>query len=145
MGAVMSDINALLNKLDKVRPVGEGKWVALCPAHADKRPSLAIKLTGDDKILLHCWCGCDVQSIVAAIGLTLSDLMPERPDGYDRPRAKAPRFNKYELFDTVVHSSMVLSLAVRHLLDGKALSDVDLQAVVKAENLINELEREVRP
>jgi hypothetical protein len=139
----MSKINTLLDKLEKVRRVSEGKWSALCPAHGDKRPSLGIKLTDDDKILLHCWCGCSVSEIVGAIGMNLSDLMPERPQGYDRTRSRAPRFSKSEMFDRLLHESTVLSLAVRKLRSGQAMTDVDTARVVQAETIIDNLRREV--
>jgi hypothetical protein len=139
----MSKIDNLLSQLDKVKSNGSGKWLALCPAHADKRPSLAVKLTDDDKILLKCWCGCDVESIVSSIGLTLADLMPERPQGYDRTRARVPKFSKSEMFDRLLHESIILSLAIRQLMSGKELSQADIASVHKAESIIDELRIEV--
>jgi hypothetical protein len=139
----MSNIDNLLSRLDKVKSKGSGKWLALCPAHADKRPSLAIKLTDDDKILLKCWGACDVESIVSAIGLTLSDLMPEKPQGYNRTRARVPRFSKTEMFDRLLHESIILSLAIRQLMSGKELSQADIASVHKAESIIDELRIEV--
>ena len=50
---------------------------ALCPAHEDKHQSLSISTGPDGKILLHCHCGCSVQDIVNAMGLTMQDLFPE--------------------------------------------------------------------
>lgn len=38
-------------------------WMAPCPAHEDKSPSLSIRDTDDGKILVHCHAGCD-QSVV---------------------------------------------------------------------------------
>jgi hypothetical protein len=139
----MSDINNLLNRLDKVKNIGTGKWIALCPAHNDKKPSLAVKLADDDKILLKCWCGCDVQSIVSSIGLTLSDLMPEKPQGYNRTRSRVPRFSKSEMFDRLLHESIILGLGIRQLMSGKELSIADIAAISKAESAIDELRIEV--
>jgi hypothetical protein len=144
MEAVMSKIDQLLDKLEKVRRAGPNKWLACCPAHADKNPSLSIRLADDDRILIHCFSGCSAHEIVSSVGLGLEDLMPENPQGYDRTRARVPRFSKSELFDRLLHESTVLRLAIRQLLTGKGLSDSDLQSVIKAENLIDELEREVR-
>ncbi|MEQ1600386.1 MAG: hypothetical protein ABL885_01305, partial [Methylophilaceae bacterium] len=36
-------LDTLLSKLDKVKQNGAGKWIARCPAHDDRSPSLAIK------------------------------------------------------------------------------------------------------
>lgn len=63
----------LLSRLDGVRPRGTGQWVALCPAHDDQSPSLAIKET-DDRILLHCFAGCATASICEAVGFSMKNL-----------------------------------------------------------------------
>jgi hypothetical protein len=140
----MPNIQKLLSHLEKVKATGPNKWLARCPAHPDKHPSLSIKQTDAGAILIHCFAGCDVQSVVSCIGLTLSDLMPERSQGYDRTKNKAPKFNKFELFDRVVFEATLLSLAVSDLLNGKPIADEDLQRIEAAEELINELAREVR-
>ncbi len=138
----MSNIDALLSKLDKVKSNGNGKWLARCPAHNDKSPSLAIKETEDRKTLIHCFSGCSVADIVAAVGLELSDLMPDNPT-YQKG-ARPPKFNKYELFDRVVFEATILSLGIRQLLNLEDLSQADLLRVVQAENVINDIAREVR-
>lgn len=76
-----NNIEGLLSKLDKVRPSGDGKYMACCPAHSDSDPSLAIKETSDGRILLHCFAGCGANEVTAAIGMTLQDLFPEGPTG----------------------------------------------------------------
>ena len=139
---IWKTIDTLLEKLERVRLTSNGKWLACCPAHDDKSPSLGIKVTDDGKILLHCFAGCSVSEIVSAIGLKLSDLMPENPT-YQKG-TKPPRFNKYALFDRLAFESIILSLAVRQLLNFEDLDFTDLCRVVKAEQTINEIVREVR-
>jgi len=134
-------INTLLSKLDKVKPNGSGKWLTLCPAHPDRSPSLAIKQTDDGKILIHCFAGCQVTDIVAAVGLELSDLMPNDP-AYKKG-SKPPAFNKYELFDRLAFEAVILSLAIRQLLNGEMLEQSDLSRVAQAENVINSIAMEV--
>ena len=46
-----------------------------CPCHHDKKASLSIDKIGD-RILLHCFAGCKPEDILAAVGLTFSDLSP---------------------------------------------------------------------
>ena len=72
----MGDINTLLNRLEKVKQTGTNKWQGCCPAHDDRNPSLALKEV-DGRILLHCFSGCPTESIVSALGLKMSDLMPD--------------------------------------------------------------------
>lgn len=71
----------LLSRLNKVRQTGHMKWQAQCPAHNDKIPSLAIKEVDGERILIHCFSGCSVGDIVAAVGMELTDLFPPRSEG----------------------------------------------------------------
>jgi hypothetical protein len=74
----MTQSENLLSRLDKVQPKGSGKWVARCPAHGDKSPSLAISETNDDRILIHCFAGCTTQEVLQSIGMTFDDLFPAK-------------------------------------------------------------------
>jgi len=66
-------INDILDLLEKVKPLSNGEFEALCPAHPDKIPSLHIK-QNNNKILLHCKAGCANEGIVEKIGKTMADL-----------------------------------------------------------------------
>ena len=63
-----------LARLLNARRTGKGKWVAKCPSHQDRHPSLAIS-EGKRGVLVKCMsAGCDTRDILAAMGLTYSDL-----------------------------------------------------------------------
>ena len=66
-------IAEFLNHFQGVKKTGNG-WLARCPAHDDKQASLSISIGEDGRILLKCFAGCDVQSIVNALGLEMRDL-----------------------------------------------------------------------
>lgn len=70
---------ALIDLLHGARISGDG-WIASCPAHDDRRPSLSVRAGEDGRILVKCHAGCDAEAIVQALGLSLSDLMPEREE-----------------------------------------------------------------
>jgi hypothetical protein len=53
-----------------------GRWKARCPAHADRSPSLSIRQGDDGRVLLHCFAGCALDSILAALKLSSHDLFP---------------------------------------------------------------------
>jgi len=67
-------IDKVLDGLERVKQIGPGEWTALCPAHDDMHPSLSVAEAEDGKVLLHCWTGCGASEIVAALGLSMSDL-----------------------------------------------------------------------
>lgn len=77
---------ALLSRLDRVRRVGHLKWVACCPAHDDRNPSLSIAETADGRVLLHDFgAGCSALDVLGAVGLEYTALFPERdPDDVGR-------------------------------------------------------------
>ena len=82
----------LLSRLQQVRRNGSG-WVALCPAHDDRSPSLSVREGDGGRVLLHCHAGCTAEQVCAALGLTVRDLMPlrenERHAAPVRPRIMA--------------------------------------------------------
>jgi hypothetical protein len=41
-------------------------WVAHCPAHDDRTPSLSIRDSDDGKVLVCCHAGCDQERVIAA-------------------------------------------------------------------------------
>jgi putative DNA primase/helicase len=52
-----------------------GGWVARCPAHEDRDPSLSIRHAADGKVLVRCHAGCDQARVIAA--LRVRGLWPE--------------------------------------------------------------------
>ena len=133
----MSNIDTLLSRVHRLKKTGDSKWLACCPAHDDKTPSLAIKLA-DERILIHCFAGCDVSAIVSTLGLKLSDLMPESKR-HSRPDNKRPKFNKYELFDIIVFEATIIILAIRKAFNGTPLSTEEMARVIQAEETIHDI------
>ncbi|HKW63598.1 MAG TPA: AAA family ATPase [Candidatus Acidoferrum sp.] len=91
---------AVLWRFQGLRRNGSG-WMARCPAHADKNPSLSIN-EGEGKILLKCFAGCTTEAVCAAAGIELSELFS---DNGARPRIIAeynyPDENGNQLFQVV--------------------------------------------
>lgn len=53
-----------------------GGYVAKCPAHDDRHPSLSVSEGDDGRALLKCFAGCSTEAVAEALGLTLAQLMP---------------------------------------------------------------------
>jgi hypothetical protein len=84
----MTPAERLLGRLAGVRPSGAG-WSARCPAHEDRTASLSVSEGDDGRALVKCHAGCAVDSVAAAVGLTVRDLMPGRT-GPPPPRNGKP-------------------------------------------------------
>lgn len=76
----LSAASRILSLFPDVRRTSTG-WRAKCPAHHDRRASLSIAIRDDGRVLLRCHAGCRTEAVVAAIGLSMADLMPPRGDG----------------------------------------------------------------
>lgn len=125
------DVNELVSRLDKVRQGKPGEWTARCPAHADKSPSLSVKENGGST-LIHCFGGCETAAIMRALGLTLSDLFPERlPD--NPPRRGA--FTAMDALRCLSYESFIAAIAAADLAEGKP---VDVSRVCLAAGRISE-------
>lgn len=71
-------IEELLDRLEKVRPTGKDKWVACCPVHGDRNPSMSVA-EKDGRVLCHCFsCGANGLEVIQALGLSPSVLF-EKP------------------------------------------------------------------
>lgn len=70
-----SPVGIVLAHLEHAKRSGAG-WVARCPAHEDREPSLSITEGRDGRALLNCHAGCDTRAICTALGLDLKDLFP---------------------------------------------------------------------
>ena len=114
-------IDALLSRLDGVKETGHGKYVARCPAHDDRSPSLAIKDCGDGRVLIHCFAGCETEDVLSAVGLTFADLMPEPINGQHSFRPQ--KFDTRQVLATLDHESLVVAIVGADFLDHRALDE----------------------
>jgi hypothetical protein len=115
-------LDQFLTKLDRVKSTGTNQWVACCPHHGDKRPSLAIKhdtVTG--KVLVKCWAGCDIEDIMAAVGMKVSDLFPDKPE-YTKPTRSY--FGAETIVKSLYHDLFTLRYYARQLEGGHELAEV---------------------
>jgi len=116
-------IETLLSRLDKPRQIGPGRWIARCPAHADKSPSLSVRELDDGRILVHCFTGCPVNDVLAAVGLEFADLYPERPT--DRANPERRPFPAADILRALYREVLIVSAAAGFILAGRALSEAD--------------------
>ena len=105
-----SPAEILLSRLDRVAQRGEGRWLACCPAHFDRKPSLAVKETADGTLLVKCWSGCCVSEIVEAMGLKLKDLFP-RDDADRSPLPRHRRFPALDVLAAIEHEVLIVGQA----------------------------------
>lgn len=117
-------VDVLLARLEGVRARGSGRWVARCPSHHDRTPSLSIRVAGDGALLVHCFAGCAAADICAALGLELSDLFPHRnyiAPSRDRYHAHAWR----EAFCAIHRECLIAAVGAENVARGVELDAED--------------------
>jgi putative DNA primase/helicase len=66
-------------------------WMAHCPAHDDREPSLSIRDSEDGKVLVHCHAGCEQADLIAVLrSRGLWDEKGYRRDRITRWRPRGP-------------------------------------------------------
>ena len=78
-----------LSNLDKFRRVGQDRYMACCPAHDDKNPSLSITQTSD-KVLVHCFAGCEQRDVLQALS-ELGLWNRQSQNGHSEPHERYSR------------------------------------------------------
>jgi CHC2 zinc finger len=128
--------DALLSRLSKVRG-RNGSWVACCPAHEDRSPSLSIREDAD-RVLVHCFAGCDVADVVAAVGLSLEDLFPPRQDAAEQPRHQRVRLPATDVMRCLHAEAWVVMVAAHNVAKGVRMTDEDMTRLRTAWQRIDE-------
>ncbi len=113
-------VDVLLDKLDKVRATGNGKWIACCPAHPDKHPSLAVAEGDDGRILVKCFAGCGIVDIVGAVGLDMDCLFPPKVIDHRIKPIRKP-FPAADTLECLRTESMIVWLAGCDMAAGRTL------------------------
>lgn len=138
----MTPIEQFLARLAGVRG-RNGAWTAKCPAHDDRSPSLAVREADDGRVLIHCFGGCETESVIRAVGMDFSDLWPEDSKRAQypvegKPRLK-PAFYASDLIRILSFEALVVSICASDLRRGKALSDEDNERLLVAQQRIEEV------
>ena len=66
------NVEGVLSRLQRVRRLSAG-WMALCPAHEDRSPSLSIR-EENGRVLVHCFAGCSTDAVCCALKIKVRDL-----------------------------------------------------------------------
>ena len=89
----------LVERLQNVKPAGEGTWTACCPAHDDHTASLSISTGDDGRALLHCFANCATHDVLGAIGLTTADLFVKSNDNSNPRQSRSKIAATYSYVD----------------------------------------------
>ena len=128
------NIHNILNRLEKVKQTGLNQYVACCPAHEDKSPSLSIREVADNKILIHCFAECPTSEILEALGLSLEALFPEKLAPSKRIKAGVSASTALEI---IYHEGLIIQTTCRIIINKNPLFESDYDRLTIAFMRIN--------
>ena len=131
-----------VSRLEKVRRSGRGRWIASCPAHDDKSPSLTIRELEDGRILIHCHAGCGPYAVTSAVGVSLSDLFPDSPIEYAKPLRKP--FPAEDVIAAMELEIGVVMICAGDIAEGRALKPTDRERLKLARQRLDQAIRMAR-
>ena len=129
--------DALLSKLTRVRKTGAGRWVAYCPSHGSgTNTALAIRELPDGRILLHDFGGCEVEAVLAAVGMTVAELFPEKlsaveAGGDRRYRSGGHRVPAGDVLVAVGRDVLTAAMVARGIGDAGQATDGEISLLFK--------------
>ena len=115
------NVEDFLSRLEKVKRTGKGSWLACCPAHADKSPSLSVGVGDDGRILIRCFAECGAHAVVGALGLELADLFPEKAIEH----APVMRFPAHDVLAAIADELMIVEVIACDLERGLPVNQDD--------------------
>jgi hypothetical protein len=120
----------LLSRLTKLRKTGKDSFVACCPAHQDKSPSMTVRIT-PETILIHCFAGCSTEEILGAIGMEFGDLYPDHGRDVKPTRISSADALRCVAFEALVAAASAATMRTR------ALGAAEIERLMQASARIN--------
>ncbi len=137
----MSAAENLLARLEGVRQTAPARWVSRCPAHSGSGRSLSVRELDDGRILIHDFAGCAAPDVVAALGLTLGDLFPERLAHSAKPTRPNHWHAAREALRSLDHDVLLIAIGAEAVANGEALSAEDRHHLTEAASRLREARR----
>ena len=134
-------VDDFLSRLTKVKRTGQGQWLACCPAHGDKNPSMSIREGDDGRVLVNCFAGCGIEEITSAVGMNVSELFPPSLVS-DHEKPIRPPFNARDALEACALETTVVVVCASDMAKGNELSEgARKRLLLAAERISTALER----
>lgn len=130
----MEPAQNLIDRLDGVRSTGKGSWVAKCPAHEDRSPSLSVTEKDDGRVLLYCHAGCGAADVLTSVGLEFSDLYP--PSNEARPPVRRQKHHPLSVLKAIHGDAFFTLLCAEEVAKGNPLDESTRQELAEVSGLL---------
>jgi hypothetical protein len=99
---------------------------------------LSIRETDEGSVLIYCFGGCSINSIVDSIGLDIAELYPPRKKSGKEPKKISKLFSSTQALQLLSKDSLLIILLGVDVIKGNPISQYDLDSCMKAVcNIVN--------
>lgn len=133
-------IDLILSRLEKVRKTGAQNWIACCPAHDDRSPSLTLHEASDGRILAKCFAGCSFDEVAEGVGLGYEPWFPPKPDADFVAPIRKP-FPAADVLEAVHFECLLVATAAANIANEVPLTIGDHDRLMLAYERISEARR----
>lgn len=123
-----------------MKRTGKETWLACCPGHEDKTPSMTVRELADGRVLVHCFGGCDVEQILSGAGLTFDALFPEKQKADSLPPVRRP-FPAADVLEAVEGEAFYVAFMALSMSNGYQLEPRDKEILMRAYERVMEARR----
>jgi hypothetical protein len=132
--AEVTALTTILNAVDRAKQVKPSQWMSACPCcRSRKGRPLAITEAGD-RVLLHAFCGCTTESVLGALGLTVTDLF-DTPREHRQEPMRA-RVSARDVLASVSQEVTFVAIIAAYMLEHKTITESDWERLSRASTRI---------
>lgn len=131
----MSPAETFLARVEWYKQTGAGRWIFKVPGRKDKRPSGSARELEDGRLLIHDFAGSSAAEMLAAVGLEMTDLYPEKLSDHGKPERRT--FWAADALKCCAFEAMVCAAAAVSMAAGEPLSSVDRDRLMVAAERLN--------
>lgn len=131
----MTPAEKFLSRVEGVRQTGPGRWQFKVPTRKDKHPSGSARELDDGRLLIYDFAGDSAADMLAAVGLSLTDLYPEQITTHGKPERRP--FIATDALRCVAFEALVCAAAAAAMATGEPLSSVDRERLLVAAERLN--------
>lgn len=136
-----------LEKLQRVKRSASDRGLASCPGplheHGDRNRSLSWRIADGDRLLFHCFAGCESSDILAAMGLTFSDVMPARSK--EEAAANRSWIHVTDILEAVDHEILTATLILWDAIRRRKIKPSELVRLNECARVIGAARDRMRP
>lgn len=128
----MKTVQDVLGRLQKVRERKPGEWMACCPVHDDRTPSLSIRDSGRIPDLYCFGCGAKKDAILPALDMHPLDFYPSKTEGSRSYKPASRKLDGRTAKSILRHRLLMAAAAIHDISEGRQPSPEELEELSEA-------------